>query len=71
MLEILAHADLPHQLVLVAIHARQLAHMGEDILQAVGQLEGVHVVQSVLHVGVDDELGQPQDFTTQMESYKT
>lgn len=42
MLQVLAHADLSHQLVLVAVHARQLAHMGEDILQAVRQLQIRH-----------------------------
>lgn len=39
MLEVLAHADLPHQLVLVAVHSRQLAHVGKDVLQTVGQLQ--------------------------------
>lgn len=39
MLQVLAHADLPHQLVLVAVHACQLAHVGKDVLQTVGQLQ--------------------------------
>jgi hypothetical protein len=39
MFEILAHADLPHQFVLVAVHACQLAHMGKDVLQTIRQLE--------------------------------
>lgn len=39
MLQIFAHADLSHQLVLVAVHARQLTHMGEDVLQPIGQLQ--------------------------------
>ena len=35
MLEVLAHADLSHQFVLVPVHTRQLAHVGEDILQTI------------------------------------
>lgn len=50
MFKILAHSDLSHQLVLVAVHARQLTHVGEDVLQAISQLERVHIVQSVLDV---------------------
>ena len=46
--EILAHPDLLHQLVLVTVHARQLAHVGKDVLKAVGKLERVDVVQAVL-----------------------
>lgn len=39
VLEVLAHADLSHQLVLVAVHASQLAHVGKDVLQPVCQLQ--------------------------------
>lgn len=39
MFQVLAHANLPHQLVLVAVHARQLPHMGKDILQPICQLQ--------------------------------
>lgn len=35
MLEILAHPDLPHEFVLVTVHARQLSHVSEDVLQAI------------------------------------
>jgi hypothetical protein len=45
VLEVLAHADLAHQLVLVAVHARQLAHVAERVLQPVSQLERVNVAQ--------------------------
>lgn len=38
MLQVLAHADLSHQLVLVAVHTSQLAHVGKDILQTISQL---------------------------------
>ena len=48
MLEIFAHPDLLHQLVLVAVHAGQLAHVREDVLETVGKLERVDVVQAIL-----------------------
>lgn len=38
MLEIFAHSDLSHQLVLVAVHSRQLTNMGKDVLQSISQL---------------------------------
>lgn len=39
MFQVFAHPDLPHQLVLVAIHAGQLTYVGKDVLQPVGQLK--------------------------------
>lgn len=39
MFQVLAHADLAHQFVFVAIHASQLAHVGEYILQSICQLQ--------------------------------
>lgn len=39
MLQVLAHPDLPHQLIFVAIHASQLTNMGKDILQSICQLQ--------------------------------
>lgn len=39
MLQIFAHPDLSHQLVLVAVHACQLTHMSEDVLQTIRQLK--------------------------------
>ena len=68
MLDVLAHSDLPHELVLVAVHSRQLSHVRKHVLQPVGQLEGVHVAQTVLHVTVHHQLGETQDLTTQVES---
>ena len=56
MLQVLAHADLLHELVLVAVHAGELAHVREYVLDAVGKLKGVHISQSVLDMGVDDQL---------------
>ena len=39
MLQIFAHPDLSHQLVLVAVHACQLTNMSEDVLQSISQLQ--------------------------------
>ena len=63
----LAHPDLSHQLVLVSVHAGQLPHMGEGVLQAICQLEGVHVPQPELHIRVHHQLGQPQNLSAEME----
>lgn len=38
MLEIFAHSDLSHQLVLVAVHSSQLTNVGKDVLQSISQL---------------------------------
>lgn len=35
MLQVFAHSNLPHELVLVAVHASQLTDMGEDVLQSI------------------------------------
>mmetsp|Transcript_31892 Transcript_31892/g.87345 ORF Transcript_31892/g.87345 Transcript_31892/m.87345 type:complete len:298 (-) Transcript_31892:756-1649(-) len=67
VLQVLAHPDLPHQPVLVTVHAGELAHVREDVLQAVGQLVSVHVAQPVLHVRVDDELGEAEDLAAEVE----
>lgn len=39
MLEIFAHSDLSHQLVLVAVHSSQLTNVGKDVLQSISQLQ--------------------------------
>jgi hypothetical protein len=39
MFQVLAHADLPHQLIFVSIHACQLSHVGKYILQTICQLQ--------------------------------
>lgn len=70
MFQIFAHSNLSHQFVFVSIHSRQLADVSENILQTVGQLEGVHVVQTILNVRIDDQFGETQNFTAQMESCK-
>lgn len=40
MLQVFAHSDLPHQLVLVPVHPCQLPHMGKDVLETICQLLG-------------------------------
>ena len=67
MLEILAHPNLPHQLVFVTVHPSQLSHVGEDVLQAVRQLKGVHIAETILDVAVDHQFGQTQDLPAKME----
>ncbi len=63
----LAHPDLPHQLVLVSVHAGQLSHMGEGVLQAICQLESIYIAQPELDIGVHHQLGEPQNLSAQME----
>ena len=41
--------------------------MGEDVLQTVRQLEGVHIAQSILDHRIDDQLREPQDLARQVE----
>lgn len=65
--QVLAHPDLLHQLVLVSVHSRQLSDVGEHVLKTVGELERVDVAQTELDVGVDDELGETQDLSDQVE----
>ena len=58
MLQILCHAYLSHELVFVAVHARQSSDVSKNKLQGVGQLEGVNVTETKLNVHIDDKLGQ-------------
>lgn len=67
MLEVLAHTNLPHQLVLVAIHPCQLANVSKGVLQAVSQLKCIHVTKAILDVRVNYQFGESKDFTTQVE----
>jgi hypothetical protein len=67
VLEVLAHTNLAHQSILVAIHACELANMSKDVLEAICKLEGIDVAQSELDVGIDNELGEAEDLATQME----
>lgn len=68
MLQIFAHTNLSHEFIFITIHSGKLTNMSENVLQTIGQLESINVVQSVLHVRIDDQFGQAQDFTTQVES---
>ena len=67
VLEVLAHPDLAHELVLVAVHARELSNVGEGELEAVGELERVDIAEAVLDVRVDDELREAEDLTAKVE----
>ena len=67
MLEILAHSDLPHQFVLVSIHASELPNVSECVLQSVCQLECIHVTKTILHVRVNYQLRQTKDLSTKMK----
>jgi hypothetical protein len=68
VLQILAHPDLLHELVLVTVHSRKLSDVCKHVLQSIGELEGIDVTETELNMGVDNELGETQDFSTQMES---
>lgn len=46
MLEVLAHADLAHQPVLVTVHSGTLTGMCRRALQAISELERVHVAKA-------------------------
>jgi hypothetical protein len=54
-------------LVLVPVHTRQGPDMSEDILDRIGKLERIDIAESILHVGIDHQLGESEDFTAQME----
>jgi len=42
--------------------------MSEDVLDGIGKLEGIDISETVLDVGVNDELSQTKDFSAQVES---
>ena len=67
VLQILAHADLAHQPVLVSVHAGELPDVRKDVLQAVRELECVHVPEAVLHVAVHHQLREAQNLAAQVE----
>ena len=68
VLEILAHSNLLHQLVLVSVHSSQLPEMTEDVVKTISELEGVEVSKSILHVRVSHDLHHSEDFSAEMES---
>jgi hypothetical protein len=67
MLQILAHADLLHELVLITVHTSKLTDVSEGELQTVGKLESIDITESILYVQIDDELRQSQNLTNEME----
>ena len=42
--------------------------MRKDVLQCIRELESVDVSETVLDVGIDDELRETENFATQVES---
>lgn len=68
VLEILAHTDLLHKLVLVSIHTGQLTDVREHVLKTISKLESVDVTESELNVGVNNELGETKNFSAKVES---
>lgn len=41
--------------------------MREGVLQAICKLEGIHIAQPELYIGVHHQLGQPQNLSAQVE----
>ena len=68
MLQVLCHSNLPHELVFVTVHAREGSDMRENILKSIRELEGVNITKPVLDMGINDELRQAKNFSTQVES---
>ncbi len=67
VLEVFAHADLAHQLVLVAVHACELPHVRKDVVQPIRQLVGIHVAEAKLHVRINDQLDKAQDLPAEVK----
>lgn len=68
MLQVFCHPNLPHELVFVAVHARESADVCKDILQCICKLESINVAEAVLHVSINNKLCQAKDFATKVES---
>jgi hypothetical protein len=60
VLQVLRHSDLSHEAVLVAVHAGQLAHVREDVMNAIRKLEGVHIAETIS----GDETGRKEAIRT-------
>ena len=41
--------------------------MSEDVLNSIGELEGIDIAETILDVGVNNEFSQTKDFSTQVE----
>jgi hypothetical protein len=57
-----------HKLVLISVHAGQLAHVVESIQNSIRELECVDVSQSILDLGINNKFGESQYFSHQVES---
>jgi hypothetical protein len=68
VLQVFRHPHLPHELVLVTVHARKSANVRKNILKGIRELEGVNIPKPVLDMGIDDKLRQAKNFSTQVES---
>jgi hypothetical protein len=68
VLQVFRHSDLSHELVLVTVHARKGTNVRKDVLKGIRELEGVNIAKPVLDMGIDDELRQAQNFSTQVKS---
>jgi hypothetical protein len=68
MLQVLCHSNLPHELVLVTVHACKGPNMRKNILKSIRELERVDVAKTVLDMRINDELRQAKNFSTQVES---
>lgn len=67
MFQILAHPNLPHHPILVPINPRQLPHMRKHVLQPIRQLERIDVPKPELDMRVDDEFGETENLSDEME----
>lgn len=68
VLQVFCHPNLPHELVLVTVHARKSTDVCKDILQRICKLESINVAEAVLHVSINNKLCQAKDFATKVES---
>ena len=68
MLQVLRHSDLPHEFVLVSVHARESANVRKNILKRVRELEGINIAKAVLDMCINDKRRQAKNFSTQVKS---
>ena len=68
MLQVLRHSDLPHEFVLVSVHARESANVCKNVLKGVRELKGVNIAKTMLDMCINDKLRQAKNFSTQVRS---
>ena len=61
MFHVFAHSNLFHQFVFITVHSGQLSNMGKHVLEPIGQLESVHIVQTILDMRIHNKFGQPKN----------